>query len=99
MIWPVGARLLSSSVPDAASGALLRVPIVQRPRTWPFQGQNTGSNPVGDVPNPPAICLGQRAMRLDPYRSERLAIASALQSSAFATSNSAVRPRSPSINA
>ena len=28
----------------------LRVPIVQRPRTWPFQGQNTGSNPVGDVP-------------------------------------------------
>src|SRR5262245_50345955 len=24
------------------------VPIVQRPRTWPFQGQNTGSNPVGD---------------------------------------------------
>src|SRR5581483_11212863 len=26
-----------------------RVPIVQRPRTWPFQGQNTGSNPVGDV--------------------------------------------------
>jgi hypothetical protein len=22
-------------------------PIVQRPRTWPFQGQNTGSNPVG----------------------------------------------------
>ena len=27
----------------------LRVPIVQRPRTWPFQGQNTGSNPVGDA--------------------------------------------------
>jgi hypothetical protein len=26
-----------------------RVPIVQRPRTWPFQGQNTGSNPVGDA--------------------------------------------------
>ena len=26
------------------------VPIVQRPRTWPFQGQNTGSNPVGDEP-------------------------------------------------
>ena len=25
------------------------VPIVQRPRTWPFQGQNTGSNPVGDA--------------------------------------------------
>jgi hypothetical protein len=27
----------------------LYVPIVQRPRTWPFQGQNTGSNPVGDA--------------------------------------------------
>jgi hypothetical protein len=27
---------------------LSSVPIVQRPRTWPFQGQNTGSNPVGD---------------------------------------------------
>jgi hypothetical protein len=25
------------------------VPIVQRPRTWPFQGQDTGSNPVGDA--------------------------------------------------
>jgi hypothetical protein len=30
---------------------LSSVPIVQRPRTWPFQGQNTGSNPVGDVTN------------------------------------------------
>src|SRR2546427_631248 len=29
--------------------ALPFVPIVQRPRTWPFQGQNTGSNPVGDA--------------------------------------------------
>src|ERR671931_363227 len=38
-------------VPNAAParGAWLAdVPIVQRPRTWPFQGQNTGSNPVGD---------------------------------------------------
>ena len=34
--------------------ALPHVPIVQRPRTWPFQGQNTGSNPVGD-----AIASGQ----------------------------------------
>jgi hypothetical protein len=25
------------------------VPIVQRPRTWPFQGQNPGSNPGGDA--------------------------------------------------
>src|SRR6266496_3351795 len=25
------------------------VPIVQRPRTWPFQGQNAGSNPAGDA--------------------------------------------------
>src|SRR5262245_40397644 len=25
------------------------VPIVQRPRTWPFQGQNSGSNPDGDA--------------------------------------------------
>jgi hypothetical protein len=31
------------------SRALPHVPIVQRPRTWPFQGQNTGSNPVGDA--------------------------------------------------
>ena len=30
-----------------------RVPIVQRPRTWPFQGQNTGSNPVGDANTSP----------------------------------------------
>ncbi len=26
-----------------------RVPVVQRPRTPPFQGENTGSNPVGDA--------------------------------------------------
>ena len=25
------------------------VPVVQRPRTPPFQGENTGSNPVGDA--------------------------------------------------
>src|SRR4051812_45471418 len=25
------------------------VPIVQRPRTWPFQGQDSGSNPDGDA--------------------------------------------------
>src|SRR3954469_17438026 len=31
------------------SAARPSVPIVQRPRTWPFQGQNTGSNPVGDA--------------------------------------------------
>ena len=30
-------------------GFACRVPIVQRPRTRPFQGQNTGSNPVGDA--------------------------------------------------
>jgi hypothetical protein len=30
-------------------GSFEHVPIVQRPRTWPFQGQNTGSNPVGDA--------------------------------------------------
>src|SRR2546426_6408548 len=38
--------------------AFRRVPIVQRPRTWPFQGQNTGSNPVGDVPTP-SLTLGR----------------------------------------
>ena len=35
------ARLLRSPLPC--------VPIVQRPRTWPFQGQDMGSNPVGDA--------------------------------------------------
>jgi hypothetical protein len=34
---------------DVLSASYLHVPIVQRPRTWPFQGQNTGSNPVGDA--------------------------------------------------
>ena len=29
--------------------AYAKVPIVQRPRTQPFQGCNTGSNPVGDA--------------------------------------------------
>ena len=29
--------------------ASIVVPIVQRPRTWPFQGQNAGSNPAGDA--------------------------------------------------
>ena len=37
--------MLSSGV----SGTPSNVPIVQRPRTWPFQGQDTGSNPVGDA--------------------------------------------------
>ena len=31
------------------SGSIACVPIVQRPRTWPFQGQNPGSNPGGDA--------------------------------------------------
>src|SRR6476469_3067316 len=35
--------------PIQRAPSVLRVPIVQRPRTWPFQGQNTGSNPVGDA--------------------------------------------------
>src|SRR5438094_207196 len=39
------ARLLRSLI----SVSLPCVPIVQRPRTWPFQGQNMGSNPVGDA--------------------------------------------------
>src|SRR5579862_3149263 len=30
-----------------------RVPIVQRPRTWPFQGQDPGSNPGGDATSIP----------------------------------------------
>src|ERR1017187_5357558 len=30
-------------------GSYRSVPIVQRPRTWPFQGQNPGSNPGGDA--------------------------------------------------
>ena len=43
-------ELLHSFVP-VSTGDLEQtsVPIVQRPRTWPFQGQNTGSNPVGDA--------------------------------------------------
>ena len=28
---------------------LHRVPVVQRPRTPPFHGDDTGSNPVGDA--------------------------------------------------
>src|SRR5439155_26742217 len=49
------------------------VPIVQRPRTWPFQGQNTGSNPVGDAtPTRKFTCeVSDRigfAMRLPPVR-------------------------------
>src|SRR6187200_1842824 len=41
---------------DAGSGGTLSrpAPIVQRPRTPPFQGGNTGSNPVGGAsPGPP----------------------------------------------
>ncbi len=51
------------------SGActLTQVPIVQRPRTWPFQGQNTGSNPVGDEPHR----LRGRLSTLVPSRSGR----------------------------
>ena len=40
-----------------------RVPIVQRPRTWPFQGQNPGSNPGGDA------SLRSRVRRRLPRRS------------------------------
>src|SRR5437762_5815249 len=40
------------------------VPIVQRPRTWPFQGQNTGSNPVGDANRFPNVVSSE--MGLDP---------------------------------
>ena len=50
--WRLRRGLLSSGVPGTRPEllyALPRVPIVQRPRTWPFQGQNTGSNPVGDA--------------------------------------------------
>ena len=50
--WRLQRGLLSSGVPGTRPEllyALPRVPIVQRPRTWPFQGQNTGSNPVGDA--------------------------------------------------
>ena len=56
-----GAVALESRVMIVRIGALARapsyalpVPIVQRPRTWPFQGQNTGSNPVGDA----TTCIG-----------------------------------------
>jgi hypothetical protein len=59
-----------------ASARTLYVPIVQRPRTWPFQGQNTGSNPVGDVPNhqsnrhnrrPNGVCLCLRSICPDGH--------------------------------
>ena len=46
---------LEIAVPFDGSAACLtaiaytKVPIVQRPRTQPFQGCNTGSNPVGDA--------------------------------------------------
>ena len=38
-----------SFVRGIMTGSNLIVPIVQRPRTWPFQGQNSGSNPDGDA--------------------------------------------------
>ena len=43
--------LLHSHVPVLTGVVALfpAVPIVQRPRTWPFQGQNAGSNPAGDA--------------------------------------------------
>ena len=40
-----------------------RVPIVQRPRTWPFQGQNAGSNPAGDA-IPVGTTRAERSRRL-----------------------------------
>src|SRR5438445_9577539 len=43
------AEHLSNIACGTILSSIRRVPIVQRPRTWPFQGQNTGSNPVGDV--------------------------------------------------
>src|SRR5439155_20152631 len=47
----IGARdhAMRTACYDFGFAPALRVPIVQRPRTWPFQGQNTGSNPVGDA--------------------------------------------------
>ena len=59
-----GARCEGTRSVSAAAGAMAcgdlgcydfrflilpNVPIVQRPRTWPFQGQNAGSNPAGDA--------------------------------------------------
>jgi hypothetical protein len=48
-----------------------RVPVVQRPRTPPFQGENTGSNPVGDAkdsntarPKERSLALSNRAQHL-----------------------------------
>ncbi len=46
---PEGTRW---SLLSLASPQLSRAPIVQRPRTPPFQGGNTGSNPVGGAESP-----------------------------------------------
>jgi hypothetical protein len=50
----------------------LRVPVVQRPRTPPFQGENTGSNPVGDANRPSrnksdSICFELRPSSVRGY--------------------------------
>ena len=72
-----GQRGRSAPRPAVAQGAGGKVtgpygqaPIVQRPRTPPFQGGNTGSNPVGGAPwSAPAARLLPRSGRR--YRAQR----------------------------
>jgi hypothetical protein len=55
--WPVRARFVTITVP-ACSAGWQRPRRLVRPRTSPFHGGNTGSNPVGDakIPNDSRDC-------------------------------------------
>ena len=61
-----------AGVPVEPANALLQVPIVQRPRTWPFQGQNTGSNPVGDATLDSALSSGSKYLKSGAVTAVRL---------------------------
>lgn len=74
-------------------GSLRYVPIVQRPRTWPFQGQNTGSNPVGDArlrSASPSFVWASRAKSVPPKRVVRRRT-----TPPAATRNSSGKPTTP----